>query len=307
MILEFYTRSRGADAYAVIWLHNFEDNEEVDIDIPIWNTNNGMRLTQNCITEENFNCIPDIKIEEIGRLQFSARFKAGTDEDHARFITDNKSRETQETWEACYCEGVRARQVTKDLPPAVQALHDESLIRGRDVLNSADESEKKQWLSKDVTDWSGAFGSEPAKYMDWHGPKSSGRDARDSNREVLTRSHSVTFSEIDEESEDDHDSEASEASPKGSDPEIQDFENDTHRQDDRQEQKSGRGKTGSLVSQIRDYREESKVLHGKQKGLMQWKPMRNLRFVKNEAKVAARKTINKTKLEGREPDVETES
>ena len=152
-----------ADAYAVIWLHHLEDNKEEGINIPIWKTDKGMRLTQNYITEENFKEIPDIDVQEVGRLQFRGRFKAGTDEDHEKFVSDNDSRETMETWEACHAEGVRARGVSKELPPAVKELHEQSLTQGRDVLANADEGEKKKWVSKDGTDWSGAFGEDPAK------------------------------------------------------------------------------------------------------------------------------------------------
>jgi hypothetical protein len=164
IVFEFHSASkRAADAYAVIWLHHFEDNNEANINIPIWKTDKGMRLTQNYITEENFKDIPDIKIEEVGRLQFRGRFKAGRDEDHRNFVSDNDSRETQETWEACHSEGVRDRTVTKEMPPAVQKLHDDSLTQGRDVLSQADEKEKQKWLAKDGTDWSGVFGQDPAQ------------------------------------------------------------------------------------------------------------------------------------------------
>jgi hypothetical protein len=62
----------------VILLHYFEDNNEQEVNIPIWKTNKGMRLTQNYITEENLKNIPDIKIEEVGRLRFRGRFKRDT-------------------------------------------------------------------------------------------------------------------------------------------------------------------------------------------------------------------------------------
>jgi hypothetical protein len=159
VIFEFHVADkRKADAFAVVWLHQLEDNKDENINIPIWKTDKGMRLTQNYITEENFRDIPDIKIEEVDRLQFRGRFKAGMDEDHSHFVTDNDSRETQETWEACHSEGVRETSVTKEMPPAVQELHDQSLTQGRDVLLQADEAEKKKWMAKDRTDWSGAFG-----------------------------------------------------------------------------------------------------------------------------------------------------
>lgn len=164
IIFEFHTAGkRKADAYAVIWLHHLQDEKEEGINIPIWRTDKGMRLCQNYITEENFMSIPDLKVEEVGRLQFRGRFKAGMDEDHASFVSDNDSRETMETWEACHAEGVRSRHVSKELPKAVRELHEQSLTQGRDVLANAEENDKKKWLSRDGTDWSGAFGEDPAK------------------------------------------------------------------------------------------------------------------------------------------------
>jgi Ca2+-dependent lipid-binding protein len=39
VIFEFHTASKHkADAYAVIWLHHFEDNNEQEVNIPIWKT-----------------------------------------------------------------------------------------------------------------------------------------------------------------------------------------------------------------------------------------------------------------------------
>lgn len=153
VIFEFRAANkRKVDAYAVVWLHHLEDNKEENISIPIWTTDKGMRLTQNYITEDNFRDVPDIRIEEVGRLQFRGRFKAGMDEDHSNFVTDNDSRETQETWEAYHSEGVREIMVTKEMPPAIQELHDQSLTQARDVLSQAEEGEKKKWMAKDETD-----------------------------------------------------------------------------------------------------------------------------------------------------------
>ena len=53
--------------------------------------------------------------------------------------------------------------------------------------------------------------------------------------------------------------------------------------------------------------ERKATLHRKQRGLMQWKPMRNVAFAKNETKFAIRRTMNKGSLKGRQPDVETEA
>lgn len=152
---------RKADAYAVLWLHELIDNEEKQLDIPVYRTAAPARLCQNYITPEMIaeGSLPGLEdLQEVARLQFSGRFKAGMDESHEAFVADNNTRETFETWEACLAEGVRTRQVEKELPERVQTLHDDSLTEGRDVLKEAPEEEKMRWLAKTGTDWSGAFG-----------------------------------------------------------------------------------------------------------------------------------------------------
>lgn len=61
------------------------------------------------------------------------------------------------------------------------------------------------------------------------------------------------------------------------------------------------------VTQLKKYNDSKKGLHRKQRGLMQWKPMRNMQFAKDEAKFAVRRTMKKASLQGRQPGVETEA
>ncbi len=324
VVFEFHNAGkRHADAYAVIWLHHLEDNKEENINIPIWKTDKGMRLTQNYITEENFNSIPDIKIEEVGRLQFRCRFKAGTDEDHSKFVSDDDSRETQETWEACHAEGVRGTIVTKELPPAVKSLHEQSLTQGRDVLAQADEDEKKKWLAKDGTDWSGAFGEDPAKYVDlsWTRPRSS----YDPNNPSIADKNSVqrrvaNGDDSDDDGDDDDDSDSSSdlgivdgtiahgqanGRADGTGPGSGAHDETDFASSGMQSPLGGGGK--NPVAQMKEYNANKKDLHRKQRGLMQWKPLRNLAFAKDEAKFAVRRTMKKGQLSGRKPGVETEA
>ncbi|KAL2073399.1 hypothetical protein VTL71DRAFT_10723 [Oculimacula yallundae] len=326
VIFEFLSASkRGADAYAIIWLHHLEDNKEENISIPIWKTDRGMRLTQNYITEENFQSIPDIKIEEVGRLQFRGRFKSGTDQDHSAFVTDNDSRETQETWEACHCDGVRKPIVTKELPLEVQRLHDQSLTQGRDVLSQLDEAERQKWVSNDGMDWSGAFGQDPAQLVDRQ--SQAGRNEREYGNKKRDESD-------EDMKEDEGDSSGSYTD--GSDLGLHDATNhETYEceqielQVDDQSQGNGDVSTSigtatngerttkfagkGLLSrakepmkQLKNYREDKQELHRKHKGPMQWRPVRNLQFAKNEAKFAVRRAMNKGTLQGRKPDVESE-
>ncbi|KAB8288184.1 hypothetical protein EYC80_010189 [Monilinia laxa] len=294
IVFEFHvTGKRGADAYAVVWLHELEDNKEEDINIPIWKTDKGMRLAQNYITEESFHDIPDIDIEEIGRLRFSGRFKAGMDQDHERFVTDNDSRETQETWEACHSEGVRDLIVKKEIPPAVQRLHDQSLTQGRDVLSQADEDEKSKWLDQDGTDWSGAFGQDPAHMV----RKPRGEDGcveAKLNEDMSEYTNNPSTSSDSEDSDAESDLGLNDATTRST---IEGGESG----------QNGSSHSENPIKQYQNYKENSKGLHRKQRGLMQWKPMRNLAFAKDEMKYAARRIKNKTSLSGRQPDVETET
>ncbi len=307
--------SRKADAYAVIWLHHLEDDREVGINIPIWKTDRGMRLCQNYITEENFHDIPDLKVEEVGRLQFKGRFKAGTDEDHARFVSDNGSRETMETWEACHSEGVRTTHVSKELPPAVKELHEQSLTQGRDVLANAKEEDRKKWLAKDGTDWSGAFGEDPAKIAAGKGKATQHNYAgvdedmdRDTDRSDMDGNSGYCHSTSDDDSSDedlgitDATSNQQESGPNG---------NAAEGGEDKAKNNPNTGVTKreedmSKKEKKQVDRGDKKDLHRKQRGVMQWKPMRNLAFAKDEAVFAARKVVGKGKLEGREPGVESE-
>ncbi|KAF9878952.1 c2 domain protein [Colletotrichum karsti] len=293
VFFEFYPPGkRHADAYASLWLQSLPDHDEQDFDIPIWKCDRGVRLSQNYITEDNFKDIPDIKIEEIGRLKFRGRFSTGTDRDHVKFVTSNDSRETIETWEACFAEGVRGEEVRPEVPPAVQKLHDESLTHGRDVLAQANPKEKEKWMAKDGTDWSGAFGKDPTENMDGKGV-----DLNDEERD-----------EFDSDDGGDDSSEpdlglTDASTNQGSDArQSVDSANSANSETPSISKKNGNGP----VQAYKDYQSRSRDLHRQHRGLMQWRPMRNIQFAKDEAKYAVRKITKLGALNGRKPDVETE-
>ncbi len=305
IFIEFHLPGkRHVDHFAVVWLRELVDNQERDFDIPVWKCNNATRLSQNYITEENFRNIPDIKIEEVGRLRFRGRFKAGTDLDHLRFVSDNNSRETIETWEACFAEGVRQEEVSNELPPTIQ---DASLSQGQDVLAAAPPEEKEKWLARDGTDWSGAFGKDPTEIMGGQRGSDSSSDhyESDSGSDHADGPASVSIQHED------------------SDLGIQDATTagDAHGDDitrvSRGSSTGGPASSDSGVSvdsrssknpiaQYKDYKSRSRDLHRQHRGLMQWRPMRNAQFAKDEAKFAVRRLTKIGSLSGRQPDVETE-
>ncbi|KAL8952918.1 MAG: hypothetical protein Q9222_001208 [Ikaeria aurantiellina] len=306
VIFEFHvTGKRGAAAYSIIWLHHLVDNTVTDINIPIWTTKNGSRLTQNYFTDENISSADSITgledLQEVGRLQFRCQFKAGTDEDHEHFIHDNDSRETYETWEACLAEGVRAQKVHKEMPPHTQELHDNSLTEARDVLKDADPEERQKWLAKSGEDWSGAFSHDPKAYMD-----SSGKKKAEPGRDKPVHDPYNPSSD-DEDDEDDSSSSGDLGINDGAT--VGTTANGTARKDHAMVDSEG-GKDGE--SQRDEHHREvanKKSEKRRNRGMMQWKPVRNMAFAKDEAKFTMKKMQNKLTggLGGREPSVETET
>ncbi|ORY63986.1 uncharacterized protein BCR38DRAFT_409394 [Pseudomassariella vexata] len=304
-----FSGKRHTDIFSAVWLQELVDGEEKDFDLPIWRCNNGMRLSQNYITEDNFHDIPDMEMEVIGRLRFRGRFKAGTDRDHLRFVTDNDSRETIETWEACFAEGVRHEEVSNEIPPVIQKLHDDSLTQGRDVLATASEEDKQRWLAKDGTDWSSAFGSDPARltpgvsgYDEEPDYEYSDDDSEDASADSPTQGvrHQVTDLGINDGSTSNVAVDGSSA-PRGSgDSEL------TTSTTTGSSRSSSTKSSKNPVNQYKEYKSRSRDLHRQQRGLMQWRPMRTMAFAKDEAKYAIRRMTKMGALDGRQPDVETE-
>jgi hypothetical protein len=337
IVFEFHVANkRKADAYAVIWLQHFIDNEDQDINIPIWTTSSPARITQNYITEDNCKEEPGLEdLKEVGRLQFRARFKAGTDESHEAFVTDNNTRETYETWEACLTEGVRNRKVEKELPERVQQLHEQSLTAGRDILKNADEEEKRKWLARDGQDWSGAFGDDPKAYMNTKGQKRREPGVEEPLHDRYHPSDNEDHDDSDDSSTSSSDLGVEDASNTGnagamsggrdSGDQSQNINSGIKHQptdlspnaneSPRASQATDRTNTTATTSgtngssqSSKDYNKQNKrTEERKHRGLMQWKPARNARFAKNEAKIGLSKLKKKVTggLEGRQPGVET--
>ncbi|KAI9733708.1 MAG: hypothetical protein M1834_003313 [Cirrosporium novae-zelandiae] len=310
IVFEFHiSGKRGASAYAMLWLHHLIDNEETDIDIPIWKTKNGPRLTQNYITETNWKAkeVPGLEdMAEVGRLQFRGRFKAGMDEDHERFVMDNDSRETFETWEACLAEGVRERHVIPEIPERLQELHEASLTEGRDILQKCDPEERKKWFAKDGMDWSGAFGDDPMAYMDDRGRKIAEPGVDEPPRDPILPQNDKDYEipngrRFEDEDEDEDDTSSSEDLGV-----TASF--DSARSPISPRSSNSNNSNNSSSSKAQD-RLNKRTERRKQRGLAQWRPIRNAQFAKDEAIIGARRVKNKLfgGLSGREPGIETET
>ncbi|KAL2866602.1 C2 domain protein [Aspergillus lucknowensis] len=310
---------RGVTGYACLWLQHLADNEDTPVEIPIWYTKNGKRLTQNYITESNIDDkrSPGLEdLREIGRLRFRCIFTPGIDESHERFVVDNNSRETFETWEACIAEGVRARHIAAEVPEQTEQMHEKSLLQGRDILKVADPKERRRWIDKKGQDWSGSFGEDPLSQINQK-PQDEGTNPK--NRAAPGQEDGVMHLPDDNDDESSH----SESSEPGHQAELHDKPHG-HRRSSTLDTKSSvpsRPSTHTESSQGASFadtassstsiskRAAKRSEQRQQRGMMQWKPARNAVFAKNEAKFALWKVKQRFSgdLAGREPDIETET
>ncbi|EDN03744.1 C2 domain-containing protein, nitrosative stress-induced transcript, conidia-enriched transcript [Histoplasma capsulatum] len=317
---------------AVFWLNQCTDNEDADIDIPIWNTRNEARLTQNYITEEKWQQkrVPGLEdLTMIGRLQFKAKFSSGIDEGHRPLVQDNNSRETFETWEACISEGVRDRTISRELPNFVQELHDKSLIQERDILRRASSEERRRWIDVDGIDWREAFGTDPNEIADHQRRNLIDLGVEDhvrcsvSSLQIKERksgesSHSAHLGRdsgsadnehhtCDLENAADNDGEyrchSESESESDTDTDAKEADSFTTTDTNRRSSETNRERAQRIGNKA-----NKRTEHRKQRGIMQWKPARNAAFAKDEASFAIKKVKNRFAggLSGREPDIETE-
>ncbi|KAH1644369.1 hypothetical protein KXX16_001963 [Aspergillus fumigatus] len=313
VVFELHTQGKhGAAGYSILWLQHLVDNEETEIDLPIWSTKNGSRLTQNYITEENWKAkeVPGLEdLHEIGRLQLRGLFTPGIDDSHEQYVVDSNSRETFETWEACMAEGVRPHRVTAEIPANIEKLHEQSLRAGRDVLKQSHPRERKRWIDKQGNNWSGAFGDDPAAYLD-----SKGRKIAEPGRDQPPQDPVNPPPKEIEPTGAAHPSDYEEDSSESSSEEDAQQEQQQQQQQQQQRQPSEPQTITTKPSEASSSNGPSKRAakrseQRQQRGLMQWKPARNAVFARDEAKYAMRKVKHKFtgNLSGREPDIETET
>lgn len=331
VIFEFLTQGKhGTTGYAVLWLQHLTDNGDLPVDIPIWQTKNGKRLTQNYITEDNLENKrnPGLEdVQEIGRLRFHCTFTPGIDESHEHFVVDNHTRETFETWEACIAEGVRSRSIEAEVPERTEQMHEQSLLQGRDILKVADPKERRRWIDKEGQDWSGAFGQDPLVQIK--------ADEQNQSRRGPGQQGTVMHLPDDDEGSDISDSsnerehEPGHGHGQGQKPEYEAHQgpngtdgtiggipktnNTTSRPSTGDSKSTGPSQTSTMETASNSTKSSKKAAKRSeqrhQRGIMQWKPARNASFAKDEAKFALKKVKQKFSgdLAGREPDIETET
>ncbi|RPB05375.1 hypothetical protein L873DRAFT_1662648 [Choiromyces venosus 120613-1] len=302
IVFDFYHTSAASsvkpknspDAHAVLWLDSLVDNAPTPVCIPIYKTKNPKRLLQNHLA--NTADAPDLDLEEVGTLNFEAKFKPGMDEDHERFATDNDARETFETWQACRGEGIRGDVVRKETNEVSETLQGQSVYEMKEDLVEYDkmsdedkETESKRLTDKYGMDWNGVFEAVQKDLA----PQQQHHHTRTPTTTTTATDYSLTSDDSDD-SDSESDSDSSYHHVTTTDPPgpPSDADMQSH--------------SPNPIKQVKGYRQNQKSMHRRHRGLMQWKPMQSIAFASNEAKFGVRKLKGKVSLKGREPDVETE-
>jgi Ca2+-dependent lipid-binding protein len=87
--------------FAVLWLYTLIDNNVNDFILPVYKTDNPDRFTQNVVNQSD----DTMKLERVGEVKFSAKFKAGLDDTHGTFLRDHDHWSAYQSWLAAKKSG----------------------------------------------------------------------------------------------------------------------------------------------------------------------------------------------------------
>ncbi|KAK2595379.1 hypothetical protein QQS21_006915 [Conoideocrella luteorostrata] len=282
--LEFYSSaSRKPIAYAVYWLSDLVDNTSTVLTIPVYKTSQPKQLIQNYFP--GTDALNSLGAERIGKIQLTLRFKMGMDDSHYQWVKSNNDRETYESWQCSVAEGYRTRIVKRLTPETVKDVINEEKVHGHTVQmgsegsvdNNDDEHDEGTAQAVRVTADVPSFEQE----IDSPPSSSSNNSTSAEFGHELSRYASSMSSIV----SDDHSSII-----------VQEDLTDSEIEDE-QLKKS---------RQKQDKRASKAELHRKQRGTMNVKALRHLKFGKDEVKVLGHKIKGRFSMKGREPGVETE-
>jgi len=275
--LEFFSsNSRHPTAYAVYWLSDLVDNTMTELTLPVYKADkaNSKSLTQNYLTDVNKER-NDIEAAKIGTVKLTVRFKMGMDNTHYQWVKTNDEHETYESWQCSVAEGYRTRIVKRETPKPIQDLVNQGRLDGASSIvssNPADDMKDEDEHSP-VRIPRGAPGFE--KEID--DPPTDPHDERSKEFGQELTQYASSFTSII----------SDDASSLGvqedlTDSEIEDEELKKRRQN--QDKKAAKAD-----------------LYRKQRGIMNIKAVRHLKFGKDEVKILGHKIKGRFSMKGREP------
>lgn len=274
--LDFYTSSgRKPVGYAVYWLSDLVDNTSTDLVLPVYRTSQVKQLKENYIP--NIENDEHVEAEKIGTIRLTIRFKAGMDDSHYQWVKTNDEHETYESWRCTVSEGYRSRIVKRETPDTVKDLIRQGKVDG---------SEEVDGTGKDLDD--------DEKDAEDNGPvrvprKAPGYEAEidsplsndPNNPDAVEFGHELG----------DYASDSDIVSDDGSSIVVQEDLTDSEIEDE--ELKKRRQKQDTQASKAE--------MHRKQRGRMNIKALRHMKFAKDEAKVFGHKIKSRFSMKGREP------
>ncbi|EPS43590.1 hypothetical protein H072_2387 [Dactylellina haptotyla CBS 200.50] len=298
--MEFYSRrSRKPIAYCIYWLNEIIDNQTTKLSLPVWKTKDTNALTQNNISSKDINLRENINAEQIATFNVTLRFKDGLDESHRSYMDSNDDRETFDAFEACLAEGSRKRIVKRETGATIKKL----IAAGATEDVASDEE-------SEILDENGEKKTVQRPKLRGHEPSQTERASGDNiimNEEEWKAEVMSVVDSQDEFSDDENVRRIA-----GDDPDSVEERHDLSSDDD--DDGDGGSKSGDEKGPDPDAkraRKERKMAEKRQKfrkhrGIMQWKPARNMVFLKDELKVGAQKIKGKFGMKGRQPGLETE-
>jgi hypothetical protein len=275
--LEFFSsNSRHPTAYAVYWLSDLVDNTVTELTLPVYKADkaNSKSLTQNYLTDVNKER-NDIEAAKIGTVKLTVRFKMGMDNTHYQWVKTNDEHETYESWQCSVAEGYRTRIVKRETPKPIQDLVNQGRLDGASSIVSSNPGD-------DMKD------------EDEHSPVRIPREAPGFEKEIddpPTDPHDERSKEFGQELTQYASSITSIISDDASSLGVQEDLTDSEIEDE--ELKKRR--------QNQDKKAAKADLYRKQRGIMNIKAVRHLKFGKDEVKILGHKIKGRFSMKGREP------
>jgi hypothetical protein len=208
------------------------------------------------------------------------RFKMGMDNTHYQWVKTNDEHETYESWQCSVAEGYRTRIVKRETPKPVQDLINQGKVDGENLsVNTSKEEEGDKQEGEEEVDPSPVRipREAPGFEKEIDDPPTDPHDSRSQafGQELTQYASSITSIISDDPSDLGMQEDLT-------DSEIEDEELKKRRQ--RQDKKASKAE-----------------LYRKQRGIMNIKAVRHLKFTKDEVKVLGHKIKGRLSMKGRAP------
>lgn len=300
LLIEFRSTTRrligGAKSpgFAILWLRDLPDDEAQTKELPVYKGDMWRAAT---------NALPhDKRGEQIGTIRLDVTFVRGLSKWHRPLTKNNVD----------FANVFEVLSVAKD-NDIIEGIPGEGVSHKKDYRPKLDEHgvplEKDEKQNADIHTKKEIEHEQAQKQRDTKTPQNDSddddvdsSDDSDDEREMQRQ-----------EQQDDSDYNAS-SRPHTQDSQAQHSNTDgassaqqseiRHANEDNAN--SGKGGISGLLADAKAYKRHEDQLHGKHRGMMQWKPVRTAKWLKDEGKNISHRISGSFELKGKEPKMETE-